>query len=1082
MRKYLVLSILLMIIMIFACENYDNTPPEVSIDSPVDFAPVFDITLVEITATDDEAMSHVELFVDGASTGLADSTLPYIIEWDTYQYENRSNHILVVRAYDLSENQNHTDSESIRVLVDNTNFYPESIDQIVTVYENNGFTLTWDQSNDEDFHSYSLEKFANSLLDTSTIVFESFDIETHTYRDTLIDPLVEYFYVVIVTDSSGLSTRGRHNQSPSPIQYIPSGVYGTTSENSIVLRWNDNTPFESGFKIERDDGVGFKPIAEVDADITGYTDDSLEYDIQYRYRIAAYTETNQTDYSDIASVSSPLKFSPSDLAAIASDTSIVLTWRENSLFEAGFRLERSEGTGFTQIAELGSGITTFSDFDIDEDTYYTYRVAAFTASSQSDYSFSISLYSPLSFAPTSLSYSTTETSIVLRWNDNSIIEDGFRLERDEGLGFEQIAELAANTTGYTDTNLVYDVTYRYQIAAFTTAKQSNFSNILLVSSPLQFAPSNLSATGGDTTVTLEWKDNSGFEEGFIVERRTDAGFVEIAKIAANITSFVDSDLTEDEFYSYRVAAYTATSQSNYSSLVSIFSPIEFAPTSLSALATDTSIVLRWADNSIFEDGFRIERDAGIGFEEIAEVGTDTTAYTDYDLIYGLQYRYRVRAYTASSVSEYTFSIAVNSPLEYAPSGLNAVVGDTTILLLWADNCTFEDGFSIERDAGIGFEEIAELGPNMSSYSDNDLEEGALYKYRIAAFTTSSQSDFSSTVSVSSPLVFAPTNLVGTLSNNSIVLEWDDDCIFEDGFTIERDAGSGFTQIATVGSDITTYTDSYLNYNTEYSYRVAAFDGSDQSNYTDVISEIISYANLEWVTVTGGDYTFGETDVVRSELGADFEIMKYEVTNAQYVTFLEEMMATNDLIVTVDSINGAYPGDGNWPAANDYLYYDFTQQDGRIDWNESYFTIAAGYENHPVVAVTWFGASAFATHYGWDLPTEFQWEKAARGNTGNDYPWGDNGPTCDLANYSSCNDGTIPVGQTSGISPFGAYDMIGNAWEWTKSYDTINFDGTEDNHTIRGGSWSFYTDNLKAWNWLPASPKYSYYLIGFRCVR
>ena len=95
--------------IIIACENYDHVPPEVTIDSPTTLAPAFDITLIEVTATDDEEMSHVELFVDGASTGLIDDSTPYTFEWNTYLYENQSDHLLVVRAWDASEN--FTDSE-----------------------------------------------------------------------------------------------------------------------------------------------------------------------------------------------------------------------------------------------------------------------------------------------------------------------------------------------------------------------------------------------------------------------------------------------------------------------------------------------------------------------------------------------------------------------------------------------------------------------------------------------------------------------------------------------------------------------------------------------------------------------------------------------------------------------------------------------------------------------------------------------------------------------------------------------------------------------------------------------------------
>jgi formylglycine-generating enzyme required for sulfatase activity len=129
-------------------------------------------------------------------------------------------------------------------------------------------------------------------------------------------------------------------------------------------------------------------------------------------------------------------------------------------------------------------------------------------------------------------------------------------------------------------------------------------------------------------------------------------------------------------------------------------------------------------------------------------------------------------------------------------------------------------------------------------------------------------------------------------------------------------------------------------------------------------------------------------------------------------------------------------------------------------------------------VTWYGADAFASYYGWSLPTDEEWEVAARADTEADYPWGNEAPTCDLANYAGCNPGLIAVGQTSGISPFGAYDMTGNVWEWTASF----FDGANNSYSFRGGSWSYYSDNMKVWFRTEGVASANYASIGFRCVR
>ncbi len=134
-------------------------------------------------------------------------------------------------------------------------------------------------------------------------------------------------------------------------------------------------------------------------------------------------------------------------------------------------------------------------------------------------------------------------------------------------------------------------------------------------------------------------------------------------------------------------------------------------------------------------------------------------------------------------------------------------------------------------------------------------------------------------------------------------------------------------------------------------------------------------------------------------------------------------------------------------------------------------------DHPVVNVNWAEARAYALWAGKRLPTEQQWEKAARGTDGRDYPWGNAAPTGVHANYGNSVGSTTPVGQHSpeGDSPYGCVDMAGNVWEWTAS------DYDNEFKVVRGGSWVNDTANLRCAYRVRLRPSNRSDARGFRCI-
>ena len=274
--------------------------------------------------------------------------------------------------------------------------------------------------------------------------------------------------------------------------------------------------------------------------------------------------------------------------------------------------------------------------------------------------------------------------------------------------------------------------------------------------------------------------------------------------------------------------------------------------------------------------------------------------------------------------------------------------------------------------------------------------------------------------------------------------------------------------------------------------VMTYGGFAVAEISKAAQEVL--ATIEWVSIPEGAFLMGSTPEEANAAYEDaklrssmleqhtfdaelpqhqvylsaYEISRYEITNAQYRAFVEVM---------------------NRPTPRGH--------NGEKTWEDE----TLNGDTQPVVGVTWFDAQAFADWIGGSLPTEAQWERAARGTASRIYPWGDIPPKArQHANFARRYNRPMPVGQfPKGESPDGIADLAGNVWEWCldeynpTAYQrngkdvprnplNLRFRDVLRARVIRGGAWDVGRAFLRSSLRFKFYPLDSTHTIGFRVVR
>jgi iron(II)-dependent oxidoreductase len=241
------------------------------------------------------------------------------------------------------------------------------------------------------------------------------------------------------------------------------------------------------------------------------------------------------------------------------------------------------------------------------------------------------------------------------------------------------------------------------------------------------------------------------------------------------------------------------------------------------------------------------------------------------------------------------------------------------------------------------------------------------------------------------------------------------------------------------------------------------------------------ADHDMVLLEGGTFMMGSEQGLADERPAhrvtipSFAIDRRPVTNAEFADFLQ--------------------GIGDTHNERGQNLFDWDDNDARLRKTDGHWRADPGFERHPVIEVSWYGARDYCSTQGKRLPTEAEWEFAARGTVGRTYPWGEAPPTASRARFASGYGQTVAVGSLpDGATPEGVLDLAGNVHQWTASiagpYPYRADDGREDpdrfaDRVTRGGAADTRAETLRAtWRGAAVSrgARAGHHNIGFRCAK
>ncbi len=415
-------------------------------------------------------------------------------------------------------------------------------------------------------------------------------------------------------------------------------------------------------------------------------------------------------------------------------------------------------------------------------------------------------------------------------------------------------------------------------------------------------------------IRISWSTQIQVRDGYAIERKlSEQSFVLLAKVSdPEITTYLDTTITTDILYTYRIRGFSDDNYTPYSSEVSfgVHFPVPF-DLHYQTLS-DSSIKIAWQDSAIFETGFIIERQFlnDSIWHIIGQTGKDEKVCTDTGIGYNVNYTYRISAVTHRNVSAY--SDVLIAKIFLSPPWMDAVLplNDHQMRIEWSDVNAFAKGFAIERmqNHNLQWDEIGRVSNTESIFISDSLRVNTTYSYRMKTFSDKYYSEYSNQEDAQT--VFpAPANLQISSVGNDVSLSWDD-LEFEEGYKLRYVVyGQTDTLSYNLTENTTSFTFMSLDTNSRYMVFINAY--TQFNNSEETLAELIFMTRMDVLhsfpahSDTINCLDFSNDNQVLASGGSDSDVNIWSVDSWSKITSIVET-EQNENVVTLDFVrSGSY---------------------------------------------------------------------------------------------------------------------------------------------------------------------------------